>query len=160
MSIPKHIIDFLDSKGVSYTRHQHGQEFTAARVAASQHVSGKTLAKSVLVVVDDGLVMAVIPANERLDLEKLAHLAGASCFRLAKESEFEERFAPCEAGAEPPLGSLYGVPVWLDASFEDHETITFNAGTHTDTIEMNVSDFERIERPTVGRLVEIRTSRR
>jgi Ala-tRNA(Pro) deacylase len=155
MSIPRHITDFLDSKGVSYKRHQHGQEFTAPRVAASQHVSGKELAKSVLVVVDDNLVMAVIPANERLDLEKLAHLAGASCFRLARESEFEDRFAPCEVGAEPPLGSLYGVPVWLDASFEDHDTITFNAGTHTDTIEMRVSDFEGIDHPTVGRLVEL-----
>ena len=30
-------------------------------------------------------------------------------------------------GAEPPLGSLYGVPVWLDASFEDRSTIAFNA---------------------------------
>jgi Ala-tRNA(Pro) deacylase len=160
MSIPRHITDFLESKGVSYTRHEHAQEFTAPRVAASQHVSGRELAKSVLVVVDDGLVMAVVPANDRLDLEKLAHLAGASCFRLAKESEFEQRFSPCEVGAEPPLGSLYGVPVWLDASFEDHETITFNAGTHTDTIEMNVSDFEKLERPTVGRLVEIRTSPR
>jgi Ala-tRNA(Pro) deacylase len=77
-------------------------------------------------------------------------------FRLARESEFEERFAGCEVGAEPPLGSLYGVPVWLDASFEDHPTITFNAGTHTDTIEMSVSDFESLERPTVGRLSELR----
>jgi Ala-tRNA(Pro) deacylase len=69
MSIPRHITDFLDSKGVSYQRHRHGQEFTAPRVIASQHVSGKELAKSVLVVVDDYLVRAVIPANERLDLE-------------------------------------------------------------------------------------------
>jgi Ala-tRNA(Pro) deacylase len=157
MSIPRHIIDFLDSKGVSYHRQTHVQEFTAPRVAESQHVSGKELAKSVLVVVDDSLVMAIIPANERLDLEKLAHLVGALSFRLARESEFEDRFAGCEVGAEPPLGSLYGVPVWLDASFEDHETITFNAGTHTDTIQMNVSDFEELEHPVVGRLVELRS---
>jgi Ala-tRNA(Pro) deacylase len=156
MSIPPHITDFLDAKGVPYRCLTHSQEFTAPRVAESQHVSGRELAKSVLVVVDESLVMAVIPANERLDLEKLAHLAGASSFRLATESEFEERFAGCEVGAEPPLGGLYGVPVWLDVSFEDHPTITFNAGTHVDTIQMNVSDFERLEHPIVGRLVELR----
>jgi len=159
VSIPPHITDFLDSKGVSYERLTHGWEFTAPRVAESQHVSGKELAKSVLVVVDDSLVMAIIPANERLDLEKLAHLVGASSFRLARESEFAELFAGCEVGAEPPLGSLYGVPVWLDASFEDHPTITFNGGTHTDTIQMSVSDFEELEHPTVGRLVELRLGR-
>ena len=159
MSIPPHITDFLDSKRVTYRRLTHGSEFTAPRVAESQHVSGKELAKSVLVVADDSLVMAVIPANERLDLEKLAHLVGALSFRLARESEFEERFAGCEVGAEPPLGSLYGVPVWLDASFEDHPTITFNAGTHIDTIQMSVSDFEELEHPIVGRLVELRSGR-
>ena len=159
MSIPSHITDFLSAKGVPYRHLTHGQEFTAPRVAESQHVSGKELAKSVLVVVDDSLVMAVIPANERLDLEKLAHLAAASSFRLARESEFEDRFVGCEAGAEPPLGSLYGVPVWLDASFEDHPTITFNAGTHTDTVQMSVSDYEGLEHPLVGRLVELRLGR-
>jgi Ala-tRNA(Pro) deacylase len=156
MSIPPHIIDFLDAKGVRYRHLTHSKEFTASRVAESQHVSGKELAKSVLVVVDDSLVMAVIPANDRLDLEKLAHLAGASSFRLATENEFKERFAGCEVGAEPPLGVLYGVPVWLDVSFEDHPTITFNAGTHTDTIQMRVSDFESLAHPIVGRLVELR----
>jgi Ala-tRNA(Pro) deacylase len=159
MSIPSQITDFLDGKGVPYRCLTHGQEFTAPRVAESQHVSGKELAKSVLVVVDDSLVMAVVPANERLDLEKLAHLVGASSFRLARESEFEDRFAPCEVGAEPPLGSLYRIPVWLDASFEDHDTITFNAGTHTDTIQMRLSDYEGLEHPTVGRLVELRSRR-
>jgi Ala-tRNA(Pro) deacylase len=159
MSIPPHITDFLDAKGVPYHRLIHSPEFTAPRVAESQHVSGKELAKSVLVVMDDSLVMAIIPANERLDLEKLAHLAGAVSFRLARENEFEERFAGCEVGAEPPLGSLYGIPVWLDASFEDHPTITFNAGTHTDTIQMSVPDYEGLEHPTVGRLVELRSGR-
>ncbi len=159
MSIPRHITGFLDSKGVSYRSFTHPPEFTASRVAESQHVSGKELAKSVLAVVDDSLVMAVIPANERLDLEKLAHLVGASSFRLAEESDFENRFTGCEVGAEPPLGSLYGVPVWLDASFEEHPLITFNAGTHTDTIQMSVSDFENLEHPTVGRLVELRSGR-
>jgi Ala-tRNA(Pro) deacylase len=157
MSIPPHIEAFLESKGVHYRHQTHPQEFSAPRIAESQHVSGKELAKSVLVVADDRLVMAVIPANERLDVEKLAHLLGAAAARLADEREFEERFSGCEVGAEPPLGQLFGVPVWLDVSFEEHPTITFNAGTHTDTIEMKVEDFENLEQPRVGRLVELRS---
>jgi Ala-tRNA(Pro) deacylase len=159
MPIPSEITEFLESKRVPYRHLTHPQEFTASRVAESQHVSGKELAKSVLVLADDRLVMAVIPANERLDLEKMAHLVGAAGLRLARESEFRDRFPGCELGAEPPLGRLYGVPLWLDVSFEDHDTITFNAGTHTDTIQMSVADFEELERPVVGRLVELRAGR-
>jgi Ala-tRNA(Pro) deacylase len=156
MAIPRHIEDFLDSRGVRYERLVHAQEFTAPRVAEAQHVSGRELAKSVIVVADDRLVMAVVPANERVDVEKLGHLIGAASVRLATEDEFRERFPDCEVGAEPPLGRLYGVPVWLDASFEDHPTITFNAGTHSETIQMSLADYEALESPAVGRLVELR----
>ncbi len=156
MSIPKDIKDFLDSQGVTYRHFTHPQAFTASETAAAQHVSGRELAKSVVVNADDRLILAVIPANDRLDVEKLSHLAGVASIRLAKEAEFEAVFEGCEVGAEPPLGKLYDVPVWLDASFEDHPTIIFNAGTHTDTIQMSVADFEKLEEPNVGRLVELR----
>jgi Ala-tRNA(Pro) deacylase len=156
MAIPQQIKDFLGSRGVSYREVAHSQEFTASRVAETQHVSGKELAKSVIVIADDRLVMAVVPANERLDIEKLGQLLAAASVRLANENEFRDRFPGCEVGAEPPFGQLYDVPVWLDASFEEHPTITFNAGTHTDTIQMRLPDFEELEHPTVGRLVELR----
>jgi Ala-tRNA(Pro) deacylase len=156
MTIPQQIKDFLGSRGISYRVVAHSQQFTASRVAEAQHVSGKELAKSVMVVADDRLVMAVVPANERLDIEKLGQLLAAASVRLANENEFRERFPGCEVGAEPPFGQLYDVPVWLDASFEEHPTITFNAGTHTDSIQMSLPDFEELEHPTVGRLVELR----
>lgn len=156
MAIPRQIKKFLDSRGIAYRQVSHSQEFTAPRVAEAQHVSGKELAKSVLVIADDRLVMAVVPANERLDIEKLGQLLGAASVRLANEDEFRERFPDCEVGAEPPFGQLYDMPVWLDASFEEHSAITFNAGTHTDTIQMSLEDFEQLEHPTVGRLVELR----
>lgn len=154
MSIPKKITKFLDSKDVKYRHFTHPQAFTASETAQAQHVSGRELAKSVVVMADGRLMLAVIPANDRLDIEKLSHLVGASSIRLAKEDEFAEVFGGCEVGAEPPLGKLYDVPVWLDASFEDHANIIFNAGTHTDTIQMSVGDFENVEEPKVGRLVE------
>jgi len=154
MSIPNEIKKFLDSKQVKYRHFTHPQAFTASETAEAQHVSGRELAKSVVVIADDRLMLAVIPANDRLDVEKLSHLEGAASIRLASEDEFAEVFAGCEVGAEPPLGKLYDVPVWLDASFEDHDAILFNAGTHTDTIQMTVEDFEKVEQPKVGRLVE------
>jgi Ala-tRNA(Pro) deacylase len=154
MSIPKEIMKFLDSQNVTYRHFTHPQAFTASETAEAQHVSGRELAKSVVVKADDRLMLAVIPANDRLDVEKLSHLVGASSIRLAREEEFEEAFEGCEVGAEPPLGRLYDLPVSLDVSFEDQPTIIFNAGSHTDTIQMSVGDFEKLEKPKIGRLVE------
>lgn len=154
MSIPNQIKKFLDAHDIRYRHFTHPQAFTASETAEAQHVSGRDLAKAVVVMADDRLMLAVVPANDRLDVEKLSHLAGASSIRLAREDEFEEIFAGCEVGAEPPFGTLFKLPVWLDASFEDHRDIIFNAGTHTDTIQMSIEDYEEIEKPSVGRLVE------
>lgn len=158
MSIPNDIREFLDSRGVAYSHLEHPQAFTAPRTAEAQDVSGKELAKSVMVMAEERPVMAVIPANARLDVEKLGHLLGAASVRLAREGEFADLFPGCEVGAEPPFGKLYDIPVWLDVSFEDHASIVFNAGTHTDTIQMSLAAFESLEHPKIARLVELPNS--
>ena len=69
---------------------------------------------------------------------------------LASEEEFAELFPDCEVGAMPPLGNLYGLPVYVASTLAEDEEIVFNAGTHTDVIRMKYSDFARLVSPEVG----------
>lgn len=154
MSIPKHITEFLDSKGVRYRHSTHSPAFTAQETAHAQHVSGKHVAKTVMVMADDRLVMTVVPANCRLELDKLRQLLKATRLRLAQEKEFGKVFPGCEVGAMPPFGNLYHVGVWVDATLKESPMIIFNAGTHTDTIEMSFADFERLVQPGIARFAE------
>ena len=71
---------------------------------------------------------------------------------LAREDEFCPLFPACEIGAQPPLGDLYGVPMYVDADLLADDDIIFNAGSHTDAIRMKREDFERLAHPAVGRL--------
>jgi Ala-tRNA(Pro) deacylase len=50
----------------------------------------------------------------------------------------------------PPLGTLFGLPVYLDREVANQEFIAFNAGTHRDVIHMKVADFQDLVRPVVG----------
>jgi Ala-tRNA(Pro) deacylase len=125
--------------------------YTAQGTAQAQHLSGKKIAKVVLVVVDDSkMIMAVVPANSRVDLDTLGDLLDARCIRIATEEEFRDVFPECELGAMPPLGNLYHMDVWVDEALGLNSTIAFNAGTHADTIQMSFSDFERLVRPQTG----------
>ena len=64
--------------------------------------------------------MAVVPADLTVDLDHLAEVTGSQRAELASEWEFKDRFADCEAGAMPPFGHLYGLPVFVaDALAED-----------------------------------------
>lgn len=59
--------------------------------------------------VDDRLALAVLPAADQVDLERLARSLGAASVALATETEFRRAFPGCEVGAMPPFGNLFGM---------------------------------------------------
>ncbi len=145
------IKEFLDSNNAKYVSFSHPQAFTSQGVAASAHVSGKELAKTVIVKIDGRMAMAVLPAPHRVDLGLLKGTCGAKEIELASEAEFKDLFAECETGAMPPFGKLYGMGVFASESLEKNDTIVFNAGSHTELIRLEYEDFKRLVEPKVGR---------
>jgi Ala-tRNA(Pro) deacylase len=141
--------DFLDSHGIKYLSMTHSPAYTAQEVAASVHVPGREMAKTVMVKIDDQLAMAVLPANRKVVLQDLREITGADKVKLATEDDFKSVFPDCEIGAMPPFGNLYGLDVYVAPGLTGDEEIAFNAGTHTEVIKMSYRDFERLVRPRV-----------
>ena len=144
--------EFLDSHNIKYLVISHSLAYTAQGVAALAHVSGKKLAKTVIVKIDGILAMAVIAASEHVDLDQLRTLSGAKTIAIASEREFKDAFPDCETGAMPPFGNLYDMPVYADLGLSENEEITFSAGTHRELVRMRWDDMARLLNPTLGRL--------
>ncbi len=144
--------EFLDSNCIKYLVISHSLAYTAQGVAALTHVSGKKLAKTVIVKVDGILAMAVVPASLHVDLDRLRKLTGARLVEIASEREFKDAFADCETGAMPPFGNLYDMSVYADASLAENEEITFSAGTHRELVRMKWDDVVRLVNPLVDHL--------
>ena len=142
---------FLDAERIQYVVISHSPAFTAQQIAASAHVKGRELAKTVMVQIDGRLAMAVLPASQKVDLERLREAANAEQVELASEREFRDRFPDCDLGAMPPFGSLYGLDVYVADSLAEDEEIAFNAGSFTELVRMAYRDFERLARPKVLR---------
>jgi len=150
--LPRQLAELLEGENVSYEVVPHERAYTAQGVAAALHVSGRDFAKAVMVKSRDGrLMMAVVPGPRHVDLAALGRVVGVPV-ELAREEEFAPLFPGCELGAEPPLGNLYGVPVYVDEGFVKDAEILFNAGTHTEAIRMKYADYARLVHPAVGRL--------
>ena len=150
MDCKEQVENYLKSHGVQFQETHHPLAYTAQDVAASEHVSGRLVSKVVMAMSGDGKpYMLVLPANLKVDLDKARRALGLSNLRLASEREFEHLFPGCEVGAEPPFGNLYGLPVYVDPRLAEDPEIIFQAGTHTDTIRMRYSDFERLVHPEV-----------
>ena len=142
--------NYLRENQVPFEEQQHPRAVSAQEVAASEHVPGRMLAKTVMVLADGEMVMLALPAPYQVDLEKAAAALGVDEARLAEEEEFEDSFPDCEVGAMPPFGNLYGVPVYVEKTLAEDETIVFRSGTHTETMSVSYSDFERLVEPTVA----------
>ena len=140
---------FLDEHGVKYVSIQHSPAYTAPEVAASADVSGNNFAKTVIVKLDGGLAMVVLPANRKIVLSDLREMMLSDKIELATEAEFQTRFPDCELGAMPPFGNLYGLPVYVAATLSDEAEIAFNAGTHREVITMRYEDYANLVRPIV-----------
>ena len=140
---------FLDEHHVRYVTIRHSPAYTAQEIAASAHIPGRELAKTVILKTDGALAMAVLPASEHVEIGMLSGLIGANYVELATESEFTERFPDCEPGAMPPFGNLYGMRVFVAKDLAEDDVISFNAGTHTELIQLAFEDYVRLVRPHV-----------
>jgi Ala-tRNA(Pro) deacylase len=139
---------YLDQEHARYELREHPEAYTTQEIAALEHVAGRRMAKVVMALAGDELVMLVLPAPRRVNLDKLASAFPGRRVRLAHEEEFAPAFPDCDGGAMPPFGNLYGVSVYVDPTLGHDERIVFQGGTHRHTIEMAYADFDRLVRPT------------
>ena len=149
MPILTRLQDYLDERKVAYQLIRHQEAYTASEIAHTLHISGKMLAKVVIIKADDRFVMAVLPSNYKVDFERLADALGGEHVRLATEGEFQELFPDCGVGAMPPFGNLYGLEVFVDQSLTEDEEIVFQAGSHLRAMKLRYQDFADLVHPKV-----------
>ena len=148
MEIPKQLIDCLNESKVRYEILHHPEAVTAQRIAQAEHVKGRHHAKVVMIKSGEQRLMAVLPADHQIDLEKVGKVIGKTA-SLDSEKEFKSLFPDCAIGAMPPFGNLYGLPTYVDKSLAAQDYIVFEAGTHSDAIKLSYRDYEKIVKPQV-----------
>ncbi|MCX6922110.1 MAG: YbaK/EbsC family protein [Verrucomicrobia bacterium] len=145
----KKLKEFLDKEHIKYISIVHSPAYTAQEVAASAHITGRELAKTVIVQLDGEMAMAVLPANRKIILQDLREVTGSDQVKFVAEEDFKKKFPDCETGAMPPFGNLYGMEVYVAAALGDNLDMAFNAGSHTEVIKLAYADFDRLVKPKV-----------
>jgi Cys-tRNA(Pro)/Cys-tRNA(Cys) deacylase len=109
--------------------------------------------KTLVASVDDRLVMAVVPVDRALDLKRLASAVGGRRATLA-EAATAERATGMVVGGISPLGSRRSLPVVVDSSMLDHETVFVSAGRRGLQLELAPADLVRL-----GKAISARVAR-
>ena len=130
------------------TPERHGREREARpdygrEAAAALGVESARVFKTLVVVVDEKLVLAVVPVDRELDLKALAGAAGGRRAALA-DPTVAERATGSVVGGISPIGGRRVLPVLLDASALDHATVHVSAGRRGLQAELGPSDLVRV----------------
>ena len=140
---------FLDENTVKYVSIQHSRSYTAQEIAESAHISGNDFAKVVILKADGQMLMAVLPASDKVDLKLFRKVLAVHDLFFASENEFQDHFPGCELGAMPPFGNLFGIRVISAQTLCDSISISFNGGVHTEIIQMSYADYIKLVSPEV-----------
>jgi Ala-tRNA(Pro) deacylase len=143
MSIARRLKAHLESESVSYETVAHPRTATTSQSAEVAHVPGDKLAKCVVVHFEEGHALAVVPSSHRVDLTALQALVDRR-IGLASETEVEQLFDDCDAGAAPPIGAAYDLPTLLDESLLGLDRVWFEGGDHRTLVSVSGEDFDRL----------------
>ena len=148
MNIPA----FLEEQHCSFAVMPHPTTFSAQRMAHELHVPGREVAKTVLLRAggDNEFIVAVLPANKTVDLDRMSKLLGSNEMELASEADIAAHCPDCEPGALPPFGSRYGMKTIVDVDLAEDEEIVFEGNTHSEAIRMKFDEFRQLEKPLVA----------
>jgi prolyl-tRNA editing enzyme YbaK/EbsC (Cys-tRNA(Pro) deacylase) len=149
MSVLDRIQALLGEKQAAFALSSHRPVYTSEEAAQVRGEDLKTGAKALIVRAKDAFVMFVLPGDRRLDSKRIKAHLGCKSLRFATAEEVEG-LTGLRAGSIPPFGSLFGIATYCDRALSENERINFNAGSHTESINLRYEDYIRVERPVLA----------
>lgn len=136
-----HLVELLRAAGAEFELLPHRRTTRAAGEAHALGVEPDDVAKTVIARAEDGrCVRAVVPASNRLDLERLAAATGTRTMELLAETDLVSAYPQFELGAVPPFGGPEGDRVVVDKRLASRERVVLDAGVHDTSLRLRVDD--------------------
>jgi Ala-tRNA(Pro) deacylase len=148
MAIIKSLEKLLVGNKIKYKILEHRKVFTAFDATQTQHLKVSEVAKAVLLRGKKNFYLAVLPAGSNCDFKALSKLIGDKV-SMAKEKDITKNLKT-KVGLIAPFGSLYKIPVFLDKKLAKNKKLNLPAGSYTESIELSVKDYTKLESPTPG----------
>lgn len=128
---------------------------TAVEAAGAVGTSVGQIVKSLLFLAAGRPVLALVSGSNRLDLNRLAALAGGPITKADADAVREA--TGYAIGGVPPVGFPRPIPCYVDRDLLAHSTVWAAAGTPHHVFEISPTDLLRVTAATVGDLAQHNT---
>ena len=143
MNIAPTLIEELAKHGIAYDVISHDYANSSLHAANTAHIPSEKMVKPVVLEDDLGYVMALVPANQYVKIDKLNEILNRD-MALATEAELNYVFLDCDRGAIPPIGGAYGMYTVVDYDLDGCEDVYIESGNHTDLLHLSGSGFRKL----------------
>jgi len=148
------VAEFLRAAGAEARLEElSGDTATAVDAANAAGCELSQIVKSLVLLCDGDPVLALVPGDRRLDVEKARRASGAATARLAKADEVQELtgFAPGSVAPFP----LPAVPrVVIERTLLAHSTVWAGGGSSRHMVRLQPAELVRLTRATAMDVVE------
>ncbi len=132
---------FLDKQDVRYASIAIPGEFEELTQKGTKNIKANQIAKAVILKDLRGMLMAVLPGPNNLDLNALNRQLHRS-FKLASNNDYKSIFSDCSPEIIPPLGEAYGFETIIDDGLLDKDLIYFASGNPNELVRISGHDFQ------------------
>jgi len=152
----------LSRAKVPHTLHEyeHDPRVTSygEEAAGAVGVDRSRVFKTLVVRVDGGFAVGVVPVSGHLDLKAMAASLGGKRAAMADPAD-AERITGYVRGGISPLGQRRQLPTSVDESVRSHETVLVSGGRRGLSVELAPADLVRLTHATVAPIVAAATER-
>ncbi|MBU0953177.1 MAG: hypothetical protein KKA90_02010 [Nanoarchaeota archaeon] len=143
-SLPDHIQEVLTEQGFWFTVQKHKPVFTSEEASRVRGVPLHSGVKAmVLKTGEETLILALLPADKKVDMKQIAALEGTKKVKLATPEEVLKRTG-VTIGSVPPFGFEQPIKTYVDRAVFDNEDVNFNIGDHQLSITMHAEDLKTL----------------
>jgi len=141
----------LSNNGVEFVEIQHQPTLTSEQSAQVRGVDLEIGGKALLIKTDKVYRLFVLSAALQIDSGAIRRFLEVRRTRFATTEELNQ-LTGLVPGSIPPFGHpILPFELFVDESIGRNQTIAFNAGSLTHSIQMSVGDYLRVARPTIFR---------
>src|SRR6516165_1190733 len=109
----------LHHQAVEFTVLRHEPVFTSEQAAAVRGTPLSSGAKALVLKAGDGFVLAVLPADRKLDSKKARDALKVKGLRFASKEEVMQ-LTGLAPGSIPPFGSLFGLKTYCEPGLAEN----------------------------------------
>jgi len=162
--ISKRVLDYLKKKKYKYEVIEHKTTYTAwdtARTTQKQEkkVKPEEVVKALVVRADKDYLLALVPANKRLDKKKLLKVVNADrkkkkipaakSAELAKEAWMKKNISG-KVGATPAFRELTKLDIYIDNVLVKQKNLYIGSGEYEYSVKLATRQYLKNETPVKG----------